>query len=425
MTTIFSTSTVVPGPDCGTAINSERKYKPGIDPDELDPYSVWPLEGEGAHVHPWHDAKQTAARFEADQTEAMDELQPRCKDLGDDVDDPGQLSRFHQHRIAESAIADRLLKVAVPRARELQNYESADRLFKRATAMLSCRQRGPVGFNTRGNVVIAWEKKCGLAKYCPSESRKSAKLLADVYLSEIQEHRRRGGRVYKFWPTVYNYPVGRLREGIRYIPRKFRNRIMRSRENDKPMFPIDGALLIVEAPLSKRRDWNVHCNAIVLASGWLDFWKIRAKWGADIEMRLHEDFSDRGMAGLFNEMLKYPVIALPEKSSDEKHRNKAPPMVEWSGDELIEWDAAMHGYRRTRSYGSLYGLGKPDVTPAKVVRWLAYINHRPSGYVVTLRAHDLAMHRDMLLHSEHFYLDLVRGDNSTTKKRANRPRGPP
>ena len=423
MTTIFSTSTIVPGPGSGTAINSGRQYKPGIDPDELDPYSVWPLEGEGAHVHPWHDAKQTAARFEADQVALLDELQPRCQDLGDEVDDPGKLSRWHLHRIAEHAIANRILQVAVPRARQLQNFEVADRLSKRASAMLSCRQRGPIGFNTERNVVVAWQEKCGLVKYCPDESRKSAKLLADVYLPEILEHRQRGGRVYKLWPTVLNYPVGRLREGIRHIPKRFRNRIMRSRENGGPMFPIDGALLIVEAPLSNRRDWNIHANGILLTSGWLDYAKLREKWGFDIEIREHHDFSDRGMAGLFNEMIKYGVAALPEKSSDEKHT--APAMVEWSGDELIEWDTAMHGYRRTRSYGSLYGLGKPDATPAKVVRWLGYIDYRSSGYVFTRRAHDLALHTDMLLKYKHFDLDSVRGDKSTTRAPSNYPTGPP
>ncbi len=416
----------MPGPNTGIGTCSGRTFQHGIDPDELDPYSVWPLEGEGAYVHPWHDAKQVAARFESDQDALIEQLMPRCTDLGDAVDDDGKLSRFHKHRIAEQAIAMRILKLAVPRAKQLRNWPVADRLYKRAIAMLSCRHRGPTGFNTEGNVVVAWEEKCGLAKYCPDESQKEAKRVGDRYLPVIHDHMRyTGHRVYKGVMTLPNYPGNRCREGVRYLPRRFRNKIMRAIENGKKKIPIAGALTIVEAPLGKNRDWNIHLNFIFLATGRINFGQLRAHWGFDVHIRQHHDFDDRGMADLFNEMIKYGVRALPDKSNDEKHRHKAPPMIEWTGDELLEWDIAMYGYRRTRAYGSLYNAPKPHHTPAKVTRWLAYLEYRPSGYLVTRRAHDLPMHTDMFLKGEHFALDLVRGDKSTRNRRQNWATGPP
>lgn len=424
--TRFSTSTIKPGPHTGIGTRTGRAHRLGIDPDELDPYSVWPLEGEGAHVHPWHDANQVAQRFEEDQDALVDKLMPRSKELGDHVDDCGKLSRWHAHRIAESAIANRILKVAVPRAKELKLWDVADRLYKRALAMLSCRQRGPTGFNSEGNTVVAWEEKCGLAKYCPDESQKESKRVGERMLPVIQDWvKTTGHRVYKGVLTLPNYPGGRLREGVRHLPKRFRNRIMRAIEDGEAKFPIAGALCIVEAPLGKNRDWNIHLNFIFCTSGRLDYKALRDHWGFDLHINQHHDFTDQGMAGLFNEMIKYGLKSLPDKSNDEKHRSKAPPMIEWTGDEMIEWDIAMHGYRRTRGYGTLYNVPKPDHTPAKVMRWLAYIEHRPSGYVLVRRAHDLSMHVDMMLKYEHFDLRSIRGDKSTTKRRSKWATGPP
>lgn len=314
----------------------------------------------------------------------------------------------------------------MPRAKELKLWDVADRLYKRSLAMLSCRQRGPTGFNSEGKVVVAWEEKCGLAKYCPDESQKESKRLGERMMPAIQDwSKQTGHRVYKGVMTLPNYNGGRLREGCRYLPRRFRNKIMRSIENGESKFPIAGALTIVEAPLGKDRDWNIHLNFIFCTTGRLDYKALRDHWGFDIHINQHRDFTDDGMAGLFNEMIKYAVRALPEKSNDKKHREKAPPMIEWTGDELVEWDIAMHGYRRTRGFGTLYNVPKPDHTPAKVLRWLAYIEYKPSGYVITRRAHDLAMHTDMLLKSEHFALNLIRGDKSPRVTRRNHATGPP
>ena len=374
-----------------------------------------------AHIK-YQDAKAAAARFEAKQEMLLDDLRQKSTLLGDDVDDPGKLTKFHRHRVAESAVAQAIIQRAIPRAKTLGRFDDADRLYKRAASMLSCRQRGPIGYNTDGNVVVAWEEKCGLSKYCPDEALKDAKRLGERVLPIIQEHRRKGGQVHKAWFTMPNYPGGRLAEGVRYMPRRFRNKVMRSVKGGERMFPVDGALVIVEAPLSQQGDWNVHCNVILLTSGFLDYGELREHWGFNVEIRKHADFSDRGMAGLFNEMIKYACRSLPDKSSDEEHRQKAPPMCAWTGDELLEWDCAMNGYRRTRGYGSLFRLGEIDREASKVLEWLAYLEYGSTGYRVLRRSHDLRMHVELLLRQEHFDLDLIRGHKSPT----NHPkRGPP
>ncbi len=419
MMMLFSTSTIVNGPHTGTGLITGRVFRPGADPDELDPYSTWPQPGEQEHVHPWHDARCNAERFESNQDKLIAELLPRSIGFGDDVDDPGKLSKFHNHRIAESAVATQILLQAVPRARELGRYDDADRLHQRATAMLCCRRHGPVGYNSDGKIIVAWEAKCGLAKYCPDEAIKESKRLGEIYLEPILEHRHQGGRVYKGVLTLPNYPGGRLEEGVRGIFKRWMSKLWRAEKGGDNKFGIEGALLILEAPLGVNDDWNVHLNFILLTHGWLDYAALREAWGCNLHITEHQDFTDRGMAGLFNEMIKYGTRALPEKSSDGKHQ--APAMCLWTGDELLEWDCAMYGLRRTRGYGALFGLGKPDKPRARVLEWLGYLHYKKSGYEFVRRAHDLSLHTDMLLKYQHFDLNLIRGDKSTTKPPATGP----
>lgn len=431
-------STLEQGPRIATdtfAPPDAQVFHENIHPRELEPFETWPRWGAHEYAelegHPralgikYDDAKATAAEFEARQLALIDDLGPKHRELGDDYDDPGKLTKYHKHRIAEAAVARAILQRAVPRAKTLGRYDDADRLYKRAAAMLSCRQRGPVGYNDAGKLVVAWKEKCGLSKYCPDEALKDSKRLAERVLPAIREHRRKGGDVHKAWFTMPNYPVGRLKEGVRHLPRRFRNKVMRSIESGQQMFPIDGALVIIEAPLGRDRDWNVHANVILLTSKFLDYRKLREHWGFNVEIRKHSDFSDAGMAGLFNEMIKYSIRALPDKSSDDEHRNKAPAMAEWTGDELLEWDCAMHGYRRTRGYGSLFRLGEIDKTPSKVLQWLAYLEYQPSGYRIIKRSHDLEMHLELLLRQEHFDLESIRGHKSPTRSASKWPTGPP
>ena len=424
MTTIFSTSTIVPGPGSGTSINSVQQFNPGVDAGELDPFPVWPLPGERHHVHPWHDAKETARRFCDRQERYLSELFPRSRAFGDDVDDPGKLSKFHQHRIAETAVANAIWRSAIPRARELERYDDADRLSKRALAMFSCRHRGPVGYNADGKLIVQWEEKCGLAKYCPDEAVKESKRLGDSYLEPTIEHRRKGGRVYKGVLTLPNYPGGRLKEGVRHAFARWKSKLWRAINNGENKFGIEGALVILEAPLGKDGDWNIHLNVILLTRGFLSYKNVYDSWGGfNLHLKRHLQFDDEGMSGLFNEVVKYGTRAMPEKSSDGQHT--APAMIEWEPWELIEWHLANKGFRRTRSYGCLFKIGKPDNDFEMPTHWLGRIEYRSNHYVFIRRQHNLALYRDMLLDGDARALNLVRGDKSTTKRRGNTPRGPP
>lgn len=374
-------------------------------------------------MHPWHDAKDFSDVHESRREQAVEDLIPRIKALGDEVDEPGALSRYAYHREVEKQLA-LAMRSAAAWARQHRQHKVADDLIRTAEKLCNCRLAGPFGLNRDGRTVIAWEQKCGCSKYCPDESRSEAKRLRDRYEATIIEHVNRGGRVYKCWFTLPNYPGERLREGMRHIFKRFRDRLIRAIKKGHNRFGIDGALVILEAPLSCDRDWNIHLNVILLTRGWLDFGAVREHWGGfHCKFREHKDFDDQGMTGLFNEMVKYSTRAMPEKSNDGKHQ--APAMIEWQPWELIEWHLANKGFRRTRSYGSLFRVGKPETDFAMPTHWLGRIEFRPPVYAIILRRHNLALHRDLLLDSKHFGLNLIRGDKSTRKTRAHRPTGPP
>ena len=419
----FSNPSVEPGPNCGIGTSHGRPYQHDVDPPELRPLETWPLNDEledGDSLNKWHDARDCAARFEAEQKRLFDELLPKHIAFGDDVDDPGKASRWHAHRVAETTVARAILERAVPYARRRGKHDDADRMFRNAKKMLACRQKGPAGFDSDGNIQVQWEEKCGLSKYCPDEALKESRRLAEVYLPAVQEHANNGGRVYKGVLTIPNCKAGMLKSEIDYIFRRFKNTILRAQLSKQKRFPITGALVILEAPLSRDRNWNIHLNFLLLTDRWLDYRAFQEAWNFGVHIRQHQDFSDQGMAHLFNELIKYATRALPEKSTDGKH--DAPAMCEWTGAELLEWDQAMYGLRRTRGYGDLFGLGKPEKGNPRVHRWLAYLKHEKGGYRILRRAHDLPMHTDLLLRSDHYDLFLIRGNKSTTKKHY---RGPP
>ena len=57
----------------------------------------------------------------------------------------------------------------------------------------------------------------------------------------------------------------------------------------------------------------------------------------------------------------------------------APPMLEWTAAELIEWMKAQRGFRRTRSYGVLFGLKKPEREEIGPIVWLSTFSSRGGG----------------------------------------------
>ena len=55
-------------------------------------------------------------------------------------------------------------------------------------------------------------------------------------------------------------------------------------------------------------------------------------------------------------------------------------MLQWTGAELLEWLRAMRGFRRTRTYGCLFRLKKPDAEDLGQIIWLGPIAHDGSRY---------------------------------------------
>lgn len=399
------------------------------DDDAADAFDVHPQAHQRQHFHPYYDCKDIAAQFEADQAKVADFLLPQHKQLGAERDDPGALGIYERHRIAERQVAHFFYYEVADYAAACGSLDVSEELRGRAIKMYHCRTSGMFGIGTHGEPVIAWDTKCSQSKLCPDESRHEAQRLYDRYADPISEHEKNGGRIYKIWPTLPNYPPGRLREGKRHIFKRYRDRIVRAQAGKKRKFPHVGSLMIQEDPQSAAGDWNVHLNGIVLADGWLDYAELRAAWGCNIEIRQHKlsgnaERRARDLHGLFNEMVKYAIRTVPEKSIT-KHHSEAPAFTDWTPAAALEWYLANRRFRRVRSYGSLYGIGKPDRPNVTPLVFLGRLTWQTDGYRVTWRKHNLAHYVKQFLDMSHRDLDLIRGDNSTSARGARQTTGPP
>jgi hypothetical protein len=408
--------------------NNGRRYGIGMDAELReafgDDFDVWPEKHQRYNFHPWHDCQRIAAEFESEQDIARDFLLPQHKALGAERDDPGALAIYEKHRIVERQIADKLYCDVTAYAQSAQREILAGQIRATAIKMFQCRTAGNFGMGPQGRPVIAWESKCGCSKLCPDEARHEGQRLFDRYASVMAEHEKHGGRVYKMWLTLPNYPGARLAEGQRYIFKRFRDRMIRPVSKGKNKFGIDGALAILEAPLSKDREWNVHLNVVLLTKGWISYAKLRDAWGWNLEVRHHRRFDEKGMHALFNEMVKYSVRTVTEKSGS-KHHSEAPAFIDWTPAEILEWFEANQNFRRTRAYGCLHGIGKPDRPENRPARWLGMLTWHPDGYRITWRGHNLAHTANELLKAGHGALDLIRGDRSTAQRQVKTATGPP
>lgn len=396
-----------PAPHSGIATRSDRR-RPGYS----GPFDLWPEEGP-AHVgKQWDRIQRNHDLFDAQCSAALDILRGDCLEGR-----AGALDTYQGHRSVEWLTAQYHQHVILPHCRD-HRPELAERIAQVAQRLYWCRQAGVFGMAGDG-IVVAWESKCGMGKLCPDEARAESLRLEEKYAAPIAAHAR-AGRVYKAWFTLPNYPPGRLREGMRHIFKRFRDRLIRSKR-----FGVEGALVILEAPLSSGRDWNVHLNVVLLTRGWVSYKALREAWGANVEIRQHSNFSERGLHGLFAEMVKYAVRSVPEKSLDERHDSAAPALVEWTPEEYLEWFEAHHPFRRTRAYGALHGLPAVEKPMPQPTAWLGRIEYKNGSYQVEMRGTNLGELAGHLLAASRSDLDLIRGDKSTTQKRQNGMRGPP
>jgi hypothetical protein len=203
-------------------------------------------------------------------------------------------------------------------------------------------------------VVTIWDAKAGLPLLCPDDAREESSRVSRRYVPTLAEWKNNGKAVHKVVFTMPNYAPGQLAKGMKAIFKRFKRVVLGKR------FPeVKGALCTLEAPLSANREWNVHLNVLLMCDGYLDYAKLRGLWHWQLDAyRVRE--GAEGIEATLRELVKYPVQAMPSKS----HRTAAagsyaPAMLEWTAAEFQEWWQGHQRFRRTRSYGLLFGLEKP------------------------------------------------------------------
>jgi hypothetical protein len=207
--------------------------------------------------------------------------------------------------------------------------------------------------------LTVWEAKADLPLLCPDDANEEFQRLKRRYLGKLLEWVESGGRIYSMVLTAPHAAPGSLHDMMR-------ERFTGTQQLLKKLAPVKGSLVVMECPLSARRKWNVHVNVLVLASGYLHYADVRRYWQHNLHIT--ELGSDAELlASSLRELVKYAVRTTPDKSMDESKRAKAiaegrvpaPAMVEWSASEWLEWWRAHRGFRRTRTSGVLYKVGKP------------------------------------------------------------------
>jgi len=315
--------------------------------------------------------------------------------------------KYHHRRNIERRTAE-FLAGPVHRAYPLPEYREL------AARMMGCRQRGPWGVNAAGGIVVAWEEKCGLVRLCPDESRQEGRRVKEAYGPALNQLMREGCRLHWAVFSLPNFAPGQLAAGKKEAFKLFRDRIIRTRHKGKARFPIVGALVVQEDPLSAHGDWNVHLNVLLLCDGFLDYGDLRAAWNADpepgaplpwqVEIAPKPwNLAEAAMDKLWRETIKYAVQAVPSKSIEkwEGGRTDAPAFTDWPPELAHEWWQAGKRFRRTRAYGRLKSVGawvlkaKGQLMLSKVI-WLGHFTHEANRYRVSCATVTLDLIREGL-----------------------------
>lgn len=225
--------------------------------------------------------------------------------------------------------------------------------------------------------ITIWDQKAGLPLLCPDDAREEAmRVQRRVVPAILDALKQPGARVYSCVFTVENAAPGKLRQGMKSLSKKF-NSLMRKVKRDKCL-PVLGAYAVMESPLGGYRDWHHHLNVLLVTSGWFDFADLRKLWMANVHVERvepswkHKTIEDALRASL-QELIKYSVRAVPEKSEAkakakakadvfdcDPDRPPAPPLIEWTAPEFLEWWRAHKRFRRSRGYGCLFRIAKPE-----------------------------------------------------------------
>ena len=317
--------------------------------------------------------------------------------------------------------ADAYRKRAAVRLR-LANYIERDvlsqhwdlRRYTLAEKLRNARRTGTYGRRPNGDLVTIWDDKSGLARLDPDEAREESQRLSERYGAHMVKLAGEGRGLHYLVLTVPNVAPGELAAGQKAIYRKWVNFLRKQSKKDQVFAEIAGSIAILEAPLSAHDNWNIHLNVLMVTQRKFHaglYEKIRREWKFNVELRPVK--GDPGeVARAFTELLKYGARAVPEKSNDKasRHTSDAPAMIEWPASRFIEWDNAQQGFRRTRTYGCLYGnkVPKPEPQSNDDVVWLGGLFLSPDRFTVALPL-----------------IDLIPGDRSTTERRRPPTTGPP
>lgn len=218
-----------------------------------------------------------------------------------------------------------------------------------------------------GKTLIRWDTKAGLPLLCPDDAREEAMRLQRRVIPRIMEELGKGRSVHYAVLTQPNCARGELAKGMLSLQKRFVSLMRACKRKNRP-FPITGSVCVMESPLGWRRDWHPHLNVILVCNGFLDYGKLRERWHWNAEFRRLQGDEAHIRASL-RELIKYGVRSVPEKSHDKAERLAetdardpyiAPAMTEWEALEFLEWWRAHRRFRRTRTYGCLYGLDDPE-----------------------------------------------------------------
>jgi hypothetical protein len=288
------------------------------------------------------------------------------------------LPGYDERDAIRKALASKLEREVVPHAQE-------DWLAKYPERLRLARQRAHWGIRVKdGKLIAYWDRKAGLSRLCPDDAREEAMRLRRRMLPARDSLRKQHRFLYAVF-TMPNSAPGNLRAGMQAIFRRFRN-LLRSKDSDGELrFPhLKGAVAVLEAPLGEHRDWNIHLNVIIPCTrkAFIDWAELRAAWHWQVHMRWISE-APGAFESAFAELIKYAVATTVAKSAEHaaSGKSRAPPMLEWSPAELVEWLRAMHGFRRTRTYGVLYKLEKPEPEEQGPIIFLGTVSMVGGRYV--------------------------------------------
>ena len=352
------------------------------------------------HAYNW-----TERKAQAKGPNCPRELYDKTLRARDEIMDRG--AGYCKRAAMRVSIADYIEYKVIPETRDYDFYKIVNKLR-------DARKTGTWGTRPNGDVVTIWDDKSGLLRLDPDEAREETQRLAERYIPALMKAAKEGAGIHYAVFTLPNFDPGKLAKGQKDIYRKFSN-MLRKQLDKKKLFPeILGALGVVEAPLAADGSWNVHLNVLLLTRRQFEpglYKKLREAWYWNVELKpVKADVGDLG--GTFNELIKYATRPVPEKSADKASdgSTRAPAMTEWPVDRFTEWYAAQYRYRRTRSYGDLYGSKVPKPEPSSI--------------------DDVTWHGVVSCHPDRFYaqiplIDLIPGDKSPIATRDKLATGPP